>query len=211
MSNSSADHYLKITHYPAFIRVQVLSRIQDSDLTQINSHLDLFAQVCSPSLHLIFHAFHVGGRVFHIPHFESSLFFTLEVLWSELSFFHAPMFMVSLHRMFLRHAFFGLCLYLKVLGSRKRIGGKGIRISNLPARLGSIVTNDVVDHLATQSVVMAVKDQQNTPNRKVVYMCFIFYSMQHEIALPLWRHACKFKFVRVGHLGLVFLWEDGDV
>ena len=44
----------------------------------------------------------------------------------------------------------------------------------------------------------------------VVYMCFIFYSMQHIFALPGWCHACIWKNKMVSHLGLVFKWEDGE-
>ena len=36
----------------------------------------------------------------------------------------------------------------------------------------------------------------------VVYMCIIFYSLQREIALPVWHHACSLELARVGHLGL---------
>ena len=38
----------------------------------------------------------------------------------------------------------------------------------------------------------------------VEYMDFIFYSMQHIYALPVWRHAGIGKTLRVCHLGLFF-------
>ena len=42
------------------------------------------------------------------------------------------------------------------------------------------------------------------PKQKVVYMCSIFYSMQHKIVLPGWHNMCSFKLARVGQFEMVF-------